>query len=156
MSMLRKIGLISDTHGSLPQTVLSIFKDMDLIVHAGDIGSHTVIRNLEKLAPVTAVRGNCDFGLVASFFDDLERFVLLGREIAVMHRLTQAQPLINKGFKGIIIFGHTHNPEQFSKDGVLFINPGSPSLPRNNEHGTVAVLAVNENDAPLVTFYKTD
>jgi putative phosphoesterase len=56
------IGVISDTHGRLPSGLSNAFKDVDLIIHAGDIGEETVLDKLSKIAPVAAVRGNMDFG----------------------------------------------------------------------------------------------
>ena len=56
------IGIISDTHGRLPQSVSKVFKKTDLIIHAGDIGDPEIIDALEKIAPTRAVRGNMDMG----------------------------------------------------------------------------------------------
>ena len=154
MSAFYKIGLISDTHGELPPKVAAIFKGVDAIVHAGDIGSRSVVQKLEEVAPVTAVRGNCDIGLLASFFEDMEQFEILGHKIAVMHRLSQAQPLLDKNVDGIIIFGHTHYPEKFNRQGAFFINPGSPIRPRGFDFGTVAILTLSEK-ATTLAFYET-
>ncbi len=56
------VGVISDTHGRLPQSVLKIFKGADLILHAGDIGKAEILESLEKIAPTIGVRGNMDMG----------------------------------------------------------------------------------------------
>jgi predicted phosphodiesterase len=56
------IGIISDTHGRLPQSVLKAFKNTDLIIHAGDIGDPHIIEALEKIAPTRAVRGKHGHG----------------------------------------------------------------------------------------------
>ena len=56
------IGIISDTHGRLPQSVSMVFKQTDLIIHAGDIGDPEIIDDLENIAPTRAVRGNMDMG----------------------------------------------------------------------------------------------
>jgi len=56
------IGIISDTHGFLPQSVAEAFNGVDLIIHAGDIGEPDIIAALEEIAPTIAVRGNMDFG----------------------------------------------------------------------------------------------
>lgn len=154
MSEFYRIGLISDTHGEIPEKVATIFKEVDAIVHAGDIGNRNVIQKLEEMAPVTAVRGNCDTGLLASFFEDVEQFEILGHKIAVMHRLSQAQPLLDKNFDGIIIFGHTHYPEKFNRQGAFLINPGSPTRPRGVDFGTVAILTLSAK-ATTLAFYET-
>lgn len=59
------IGIISDTHGRLPQSISKIFNNTDLIIHAGDIGDPKIIDTLEKIAPTRAVRGNLE-----DFFDN--------------------------------------------------------------------------------------
>jgi putative phosphoesterase len=58
--MIKRIGLISDTHGELATPVLEIFANTDAIIHAGDIGDPDILGELQKLAPVTAVMGNVD------------------------------------------------------------------------------------------------
>lgn len=156
MSTTLKIGLISDTHGHLPKAVNKLFKNTDAIIHAGDIGNQSILRQLERLAPVTAVRGNSDSGLIASFLEDVEIMNLNGYDIAVMHKQAQAQPLMAKSFKGVIIFGHTHNPEIFKDQGILFINPGSPSQPRTLDYGTVALLTLDQEQLPAATFHKVE
>ena len=60
-----RIGLIADTHGTLDPDVLDLFRGVDHIVHAGDVGKRSVLRRLEKIAPVTAVAGNTDSGKLA-------------------------------------------------------------------------------------------
>ena len=154
--MLQKIGLISDTHGHLPKAVGAVFSNVDVIIHAGDVGSQTVLQALENLAPVTAVRGNCDAGLLAAFLEDVEYLNILGHEIAVLHKLSQVEHMLKKGFKGVVVYGHTHNPEIFKNPGVFYINPGSPSQPRALEHGTVAILSLKEDAPPEAAFYKID
>lgn len=154
MTTSQKIGLISDTHGHLPKTVYTIFKNVDAIIHAGDAGSQSVLKALENLAPVTAVRGNSDTGLVAAFLEDVEYLNIAGHTIAVTHKFSQAQALMTKGFSGIIVFGHSHNPEKFNHEDVLLVNPGSPSQPRALDYGTVAILTLNEATPPEIAFLK--
>lgn len=154
MSASQKIGLISDTHNHLPKDVGSIFKTVDAIIHAGDVGSQSVLKTLEKIAPVTAVRGNCDTGLVAAFLEDVEFLNIMGHQIAVMHKLSQVQKALSAPFKGVVVFGHSHNPEIFKNPGILYVNPGSPSQPRGLDHGTVAILTLKTAAPPEVSFHK--
>ncbi|RUM87908.1 MAG: YfcE family phosphodiesterase, partial [Thermodesulfatator sp.] len=67
-----KTGIISDTHGTLPEKVLDIFQGVDLILHAGDIGSLHIIKELGSIAPVKAVHGNMDYGKIAKLFPRTE------------------------------------------------------------------------------------
>ena len=59
--MVKKIGVISDTHGLVRSEINEFFKDCDLIIHAGDIVSNDVILELQKICKVEAVRGNNDY-----------------------------------------------------------------------------------------------
>lgn len=74
------VGVISDTHGLLDRKVVKLFAKVDHILHAGDIGTESVLRDLETIAPVTAVSGNCDCGLSAGEIEVVElgtfKFVL--------------------------------------------------------------------------------
>ncbi len=119
------LGVISDTHGRLRETVLNALGDSDLIIHAGDIGDVEILRALEKLAPVVAVRGNMDR---EPWTRDLPKtqVVELGQVlIYILHDLLtmDLNPKI-AGFN-LVISGHTHSPEILEKDGGCFLNPGS-------------------------------
>jgi hypothetical protein len=57
-----RLGILADTHGRLPSEVLDVFANVDLILHAGDVGEPAILATLEALAPVTAVYGNVDGG----------------------------------------------------------------------------------------------
>ena len=69
------IGLISDTHGLLRPEAVEVLKGSDLIIHAGDIGDFKVLKALQELAPVVAVRGNVDRGEWAALFGLIEILV---------------------------------------------------------------------------------
>jgi len=75
------IGVISDTHGYVDPRVIDLFAGVDHILHAGDIGPPSVVMQLERIAPVTAVRGNCDLG------DDFRE-----TEVVVLRRQAALQP----------------------------------------------------------------
>lgn len=150
------IGLISDTHGCLPQAVRDVFKGVDAIVHAGDIGSKSIIQTLDAIAPVTAVRGNCDYGLMAAFFEDIEFLTINLWEIAVTHKFSQAKAMQGETYKGIVVFGHTHVPETFKLYDTLYINPGSPVKPREVNVGSVAILTLNDDADPEVKYYRIE
>jgi putative phosphoesterase len=76
------IGVISDTHGLLRPQACEYLRDVDLIVHAGDIGAADVIPELEKIAPVKAIRGNVDKGAWADAFAQIEVIELAGHHLA--------------------------------------------------------------------------
>ena len=56
-----KIGVISDTHNTLNETALRELGGVDMILHAGDVTDRVILDELCQIAPVRAVRGNCDF-----------------------------------------------------------------------------------------------
>jgi putative phosphoesterase len=138
-----RIGVISDTHGELPDSVLEVFRGVDAIVHAGDCGTGDVVEALEALAPVTAVCGNCDVGggILLPMAANVE---LGGVRVIVAHRdrdLGGSLDPVRAGAR-VAIIGHSHIAGVGERDGVLWVNPGSPSFPRNGEPPSVAIVSV--------------
>jgi uncharacterized protein len=121
------IGVLSDTHGFLSTEALEVFKGVDHIIHAGDIGTHQVISALEGLAPVTAVRGNTDNDAWSESLPAIELVTLGGVRFYVLHDLQRLD--LEPSAAGIraVISGHTHRPETRRRHGVLYFNPGSAS-----------------------------
>jgi uncharacterized protein len=119
------IGVISDTHGLLRPEALDLLRGSEHIIHAGDIGSPTIIPALEEIAPVTAIRGNIDTQAWARKFPETEIVELGGLSIYIIHDLNQLD--LNPQAAGIaaVISGHSHQPKQETRDGVLYFNPGS-------------------------------
>ena len=120
-----RVGLISDTHGLLRPEALAFLRGSDFIVHAGDIGDAAILRELQALAPVTAVRGNNDKGRWAE--DVAETQVLQIGEvfIYVLHNLAELdRDPVAAGFR-VVVSGHSHRPSVEERDGVLYVNPGS-------------------------------
>ncbi len=120
-----RIGVISDTHGLLRPEAIELLHGSEHIIHAGDIGSPDIVPELGKIAPVTAIRGNVDTQAWARTFAETEVVELGGFYIYVIHD-AKALDLNPKaaGFAAVIS-GHSHQPKQEMKDGVLYFNPGS-------------------------------
>ena len=138
------IGVISDTHGLLRPEVLDVFKDVSLILHAGDIGSPDVLKTLKILAPVVAVRGNNDIGAWANRIP-YTKPVNLGRiSIFMLHDLKE---LKLKSDYDVIISGHSHRPSINHRDEVLFLNPGSAGPRRFKLPISVARLYIHNSVA---------
>jgi putative phosphoesterase len=119
------IGVVSDTHGLLRPQALRRLRGVDRIVHAGDIGSPEVLRALEAVAPVTAVRGNNDRGVWAR---ELPETVILevGKvRLYVLHDVKTLAVDLRATAIDAVIAGHSHKPALAARDGVLFMNPGS-------------------------------
>ena len=140
------IGVISDTHGRIPPGVLNAFHEVDLIIHAGDIGEQTVLDNLSKIAPVVAVRGNMDFGKWAHQLPETEIIEIGQIVLYVLHIANRlgADPSISD--LKAVISGHTHRPGVYEKNGVIFINPGSASYPKFGHPASAALIEIKGDD----------
>jgi uncharacterized protein len=139
--MLR-VGLISDTHNLLRPEAKSWAAGCDFIVHAGDICNAGIIRDLEELAQVTAVRGNNDKGAWADGLRDTELLKVDDVLIYVIHDLAKMRPdTIAPGVQ-VVVSGHSHKPAITMRGKVLFINPGSAGPRRFKLPISVAELEI--------------
>ena len=139
-----RIGVISDTHNFLDPKIPPLFAGVDHILHAGDIGQHAIIVELEQIAPVTAVGGNtddpgCRYTLTQSVELAARRFLL--------HHIVnpQAPPhtikdLLARERVDAVVFGHTHKPFCQTIGGTLYFNPGYAGKPRFLLARSVAIL----------------
>jgi putative phosphoesterase len=138
------IGIISDTHSLLRPEAIKRLAGVDHIIHAGDIGAPEVIKGLQRIAPITAVRGNVDAGEWAKNYPDTELVVLGGRTLYVLHNLNEIKldPAAS-GFD-VVISGHSHRPKIEKKNGVLYVNPGSAGPRRFKLPIAVATLEFSD------------
>lgn len=138
------IGLISDTHGYFDPRISEVFAAVDQILHAGDIGSIDVIRQLEKVAPVTAVRGNADKGLVFSSYPSHQDLCLDGCRIHLVHRFddSRAGPGVL-----VLVHGHSHEPLIKRSERYLRVNPGSAGRTYLSREPTVGLLHLDGETA---------
>lgn len=124
--MAKNIGVISDTHGLLRGEVKDRLAGCGMIIHAGDIGSPSVLAELQELAEVVAVRGNVDTGLWANELER-ERYVEVeGHKIWVVHDLSTLSLDPADAGIDIIIYGHFHRPAVEWRTSILYLNPGMP------------------------------
>jgi uncharacterized protein len=134
-----KIGIISDTHGSLPQEVHDVFQGVQEIIHAGDIGTMDVLLELGTIAPVQAVFGNMDdYDFHKKFPAKLE-YQRMGYRFIISHFKGIAE---FKDFPIIHIYGHTHLAKIKKNGEVLYINPGSATRPPKGQNASVALLTI--------------
>jgi uncharacterized protein len=120
-----KVGVISDTHGLLRPEVTDALQGCDHILHAGDVGDIRILSTLEKIAPVTAVRGNIDRRGPCSQLPLTQIVEFAGHTLYMIH---QVQTLdLNPSAAGFsaVLFGHSHAPTMETKRDVLYFNPGS-------------------------------
>ena len=138
-----KIGVISDTHGFLDPRVEKIFTGVDHILHAGDIGYATIILELEFIAPVTAVLGNCDDDLAYR----LTATATLAQKKFLVHHIINPWALSDTAARHIrqekpdaVVFGHTHKAFAETVNGIFYFNPGYAGKPKFGEARSVALL----------------
>jgi putative phosphoesterase len=142
-----RLGLIADTHGYLPPDALEVFQAVDLILHAGDIGSEEILRSLEQAAPVVAVRGNMDGGPWTKCLPEKQSVQAGNLIIHLVHDLLNFRLEPGQDARAAVVNGHTHRPLVERKNGVLFVNPGSAGAPRRGERSCVALLSVSGSSA---------
>jgi putative phosphoesterase len=142
-----RIGLISDTHGLLRPQALAFLEGCSRIIHGGDIGSATVLQELQLIAPVTAVRGNNDDDEWAVHLRDTELVELNGVRIAVVHQLADLRiDLPAEGIQ-VVVCGHSHKPLINERQGVIFVNPGSAGPRRFKLPVSVGELLIEKSSA---------
>lgn len=153
-----KIGVIADTHiprqsKELPKVIFERFKGADLILHAGDLTTSTVLDELRQITPnVEAVIGNMDDQTVAL---PIKRLIDAGGlKIGLIHGWGAPMGMRSRiwnEFKddapNIIIFGHTHQPEKTTMHNVLFLNPGSPTDKMFTSVNSIALLNIEDGKA---------
>lgn len=166
-----RIGLISDTHvpygvmgNVLPPQVKEVFKEVDLILHAGDIYEVSVLDELESLAPVLAARGDDDFELGDRRVKERHILNLEGFSLWLVHIMPfpsllaslveQCTELSLPAKKrvadtpDIIVFGDRHREMLKCTGEVLLVNPGSATFPNYVWRlGTVALLTIDSGKA---------
>ena len=149
-----RLGIISDTHGLLRPEVFAAFADVDHILHAGDVGPLDILTQLEAIAPVTAVYGNCDdFGIRARL-PKVAQVRLDGFDIVVTHGDQFGSPTperLNQAFPDaeILVFGHTHRPLLTLVDVVVTaMNPGGAGPRRFDLPASVGILELESGIPP--------
>ena len=119
------IGVISDTHGLLRPEAVAALRGVERIIHAGDIGAPEVLDALAAVAPVTAVRGNNDRESWASAIAHTQVVDADGVLIYVIHDVAELDVDPAAGGFGVVVAGHSHQPMNEQRGGVLWFNPGS-------------------------------
>ena len=140
---MKTIGVISDTHGLLRWEAEAALARVDHIIHAGDVGTPEILDRLERIAPLTVVRGNNDKGLWADTLPASAIVDICGRRLYVLHDIAKLDidPAAD-GFAAIIA-GHSHKPGVSEKNGVLYLNPGSAGPRRFNLPIAVAKMVID-------------
>jgi putative phosphoesterase len=120
-----RIGVIADTHGLLRPEAQAFLRGADHIVHAGDIGSALILEDLRSVAELSAVRGNNDSGAWAARLPHSLAIHIGAVPIYVIHDRAELRVRPPPDGTRVVISGHSHQPLLESRDGRLFMNPGS-------------------------------
>ncbi|MBN1518116.1 YfcE family phosphodiesterase [Candidatus Sumerlaeota bacterium] len=141
-------GILSDTHGQLHDYIPEYFRGCQAILHAGDIGERRILSELEEIAPLYAVAGNCDvptsklpklqvadlaFGFAGLTHGHLFPFDRYKRNDELLQAFAESDCRL-------IITGHTHHPYYDVHNGVILINPGACCPPRTGHIASIALL----------------
>jgi putative phosphoesterase len=141
-----KIGIVSDTHGLLRPEVAPALAGVDRILHLGDVGKISVIEELNKIAPVTAVRGNIDRSGACSELPETDVVLIGGHYVYLLHDLSTLHLDPAAAKFAAVLYGHSHVPNYHRKKGVLYFNPGSCGPRRFELPITVGLLEVIDKE----------
>lgn len=146
------IGLISDTHGKFDPRIPELFREVEHILHAGDICGNEIIQRLEQIAPVTAVLGNNDYD---PQYRELEIVELADTRFLINHIVPFHNPhapifdSIKRVKPDVVLYGHTHKPADETRDGIRYLNPGSAGPQRFKLPRTVALMDLSVTPAKV-------
>jgi len=139
------IGLISDTHGMVRASVHDALAGVELILHAGDVGGHMILDELEVIAPVLAVYGNTDAPVDPRLAATIDREIG-GLRVHVSHGHELGSPtpekLLERYSADVIVYGHTHKQLVVRAGGRLVVNPGAAGARRFKLEPSVARLTI--------------
>ena len=137
---MKKLAIISDTHGMLRPEVLEQIEGCDMILHGGDINKQDILDQLNRIAPVYAVRGNNDRDWAEHIptslhlkIEDLHFFIIHNKR-----QVPKDLPDVD-----VVIFGHSHRYTEQLIDGTFWLNPGSCGRRRFNQEITFALMTVD-------------
>jgi len=140
-----RIGVISDTHGLLRPEVLPALAGVTRILHLGDVGKASILKDLEKLAPVTAIRGNVDREGPCAKLPETEVILINDRYVYMLHDLHTLHLDPAAGKFAAVLYGHTHVPNFHKKKGVLYFNPGSCGPRRFQLPVSIGLLTLDQD-----------
>ncbi|MBL8987219.1 MAG: metallophosphoesterase family protein [Gemmatimonadales bacterium] len=149
-----RLGIISDTHGLLRPEVFETFRDVDRILHAGDVGPEDLLVELEAIAPVTAVWGNTDGFDLRRRLPEVVETEIDGFRFLLLHGHQFGSPTpeaVNRAYPEaeVIIYGHTHRPLLTIVDQVVTVmNPGGAGRRRFDLPASVGIMELEPGIPP--------
>lgn len=151
-----KIGVVSDTHGVLRPEVLPALRGVEQILHIGDVGDPAILKALEKIAPVHAVRGNVDTSGPCSRLPETDVLLFENHYLYLLHDIgtLRLDPAAAKF--SAVLYGHSHRPSIRHKKGVLYFNPGSCGPRRFDLPVTIGLLHLKSGAKPSAAIVELD
>jgi putative phosphoesterase len=157
-----RVAVLSDTHAprrwrSCPPQVAQRLREVDVILHAGDICTPRVLDELGGFAPVHAVLGNNDGAdVMARGVPETLELELAGVRVAMIHDAgpaTGRPARMRRRFPDadLVVYGHSHIPMDLTENGLRLFNPGSPTDRRRQPHGTMGVLDLEDGRVATAT-----
>lgn len=153
---MTRIGVLSDTHGFLDETIFDYFKDVDIIFHAGDIGTVTLTDKLKNFKPLKAVYGNIDGQDIRSEFPEYIIEIIEDCKILMIHIAGsvgkynhQVRAFLEQEQPQLLICGHSHIAKVVhdKKFNVLYINSGAAGIHGFHKMRTILRFEI-ENGKP--------
>jgi uncharacterized protein len=141
-----RIGVISDTHGLLRPEAISALHGVVHILHAGDVGDASILDELRKIAPVTAIRGNVDMDGECGSLPATEFVELAGKMFYLVHSEFWMDIKPEAANVAVVVSGHSHRPSVERRHGVMYLNPGSAGARRFNLPVTLAIVNVKDGE----------
>jgi putative phosphoesterase len=143
-----KIGVVSDTHGLLRPEVIPALTGVAHILHLGDVGDPAILKALEAVAPVTAIRGNVDRSGPCGRLPETDVLLFEGHYIYMLHDVhtLHLDPAAAKF--SVVLYGHSHQPGIRKHKGVLYFNPGSCGARRFDLPISIGFLTLEAGQDP--------
>ena len=140
---MKKVAILSDTHGLLRDDVKKYLMSADHIIHAGDITCKEVVDELASYASLTIVRGNNDTDWAENIPKETTA-VIEGLKFLIIHDKSE----IKKSLNGIdvVVYGHSHKYAEDRKEDVLWLNLGSCGKKRFSNDITMCMMSVTGNE----------
>jgi len=160
---MKRIGLLSDTHGTLPDSFFSFFENADEIWHAGDIGNMELLQKVEAFKPTKAVWGNIDGHEIRRAVPGMQHFTIEKCKVVMTHiggypgRYTpEAAKMIRSFLPDLFITGHSHILKVMfdKKNNCLHINPGAAGLYGFHTHITLVRFEINGDKIENLELYE--
>ena len=143
---MKRVIVLSDTHGLLRPEVLAYLSQADVIVHGGDINPQAIVDKLREYAPLYIVRGNND-KQGAEDLSHSRTFTIEGVRFFLVHNKKDVPPDLSD--TDVVVYGHSHKYACAERDGVLWLNPGSCGRRRFDQEITFAVIMAADGHAQV-------